>query len=58
MITNRKTIEMLLLLLMSPTIATAQQPTGRALGWAWALLGAIGLEHPGTITDTDARRQV
>ena len=38
----------LLLLVLCPSIATAQQPTGRARGWAWALLGAIGLEQSDT----------
>lgn len=38
----------LALVLLVPSIAIAQQPTGQARGWAWALLGAIGLEQADT----------
>lgn len=50
MITNRNTIGLWLLLVMTgvPTIASAQQPSGRVRGWAWALVGAVGLEQSDT----------
>jgi uncharacterized Fe-S cluster protein YjdI/thioredoxin-related protein len=38
-------IPVLLAVFFFSTVATAQQPTGQARGWAWALVGAVGMNQ-------------